>query len=57
MSRAAILETVGGVLVLIAAVWGWTGFYAKDLPALAALLLVGGGVLAAGIKTRDRENR
>lgn len=57
MSRASILQTVGGVLVIVAAVWGVTGFYAKDMPVLLGLLFVGGGMLAASTKIKDRRNR
>lgn len=57
MNRAVALQAVGGVLVLVGLIWGWTGFYASNVPWLVLLLLGGAGLLFAGIKLKDLENR
>ncbi|MBN9373982.1 MAG: hypothetical protein J0I40_01055 [Cellulomonas sp.] len=57
MNRAVGLQAVGGVLVLVGLIWGWTGFYARNVPWLLLLLLGGAGLLFAGIKLKDLENR
>jgi len=57
VNRATAFQVVGGVLALAGLIWGWTGFYTRDLPWLALLLLGGGGLVFVGIKMKDLENK
>ena len=57
MSGATGLQVVGGLMVLAGVIWAATGFYASNAPALIALLVVGGGLSAAGAKLKDRRQR
>ena len=57
MNRAIGLQAVGGLLLVVGLTWGWTGFYARNVPWLLLLLLGGAGLLLAGIKLKDLENR
>lgn len=52
-----VLTAIGAVLAFSGLVWGWTGFYAYQVPMLLGMLLGGGLLLFIGGRMRKGDGR
>jgi len=55
-STGTALFVVGAILVVIGAIWGFTGYYLSQAPALLALLIAGLGLMWGGSRLNRDKN-